>query len=218
MTNQAPRCVFPWLPLSVALLASVLSEHPVWAEDAQPLDGTIQTTPGPTQSSAATAVAADTEARCFQAALELRGETAWCDVLINDANAELSPTAAAAARLARGYHNRAVLLMNSNELELAEADLQAAMALTPQRPELHLTMANVRLRQGRFSEALELYNDAITWSSPVPPGYFRNRALALRGLGQLQLAAEDVARAEAAQSGLAISPSDTDAAPEAEFR
>lgn len=168
------------------------------------------------------ALDADTEARCFSEAVSLSGDTAWCDVLITALNAKLPPQPETNAALARSYLNRALLLTKRGEWALAEADLLAGLRLQTGWAELYLAMGNLRLHQGRFNEALERYNDAIERSSRPPPEYFVNRALALRGLGQIQLAVDDASRAAAMrQESLQpddLSPSDSGAAPGAEFQ
>jgi lipoprotein NlpI len=137
---------------------------------------------------------AQDEAQCFEAVLSQNSDTVWCDVLITRLNQQLPLEPANQATLARVYHNRAVLLIRSGELALADADLTAALKLRPNIPELHLTLGNLRLTQNRFAEALDHYNEAIVLSDGRQPEYFISRALALRGLGQIELAADDIGR------------------------
>jgi tetratricopeptide (TPR) repeat protein len=219
-------CNRPQIP--ALLIVSALCSPGGWAQPAAQPDVTTQelsisssaaadsTVPAPTD------IDADTEARCFSEAVRLSGDTAWCDVLISALNAKLPPAPETTAALVRSYHNRSLLLVQRGELDLAEADLLAALRLQPEYPALSLAMGNLRLRQGRFNEALESYNDAIERSRQPPPAFFVNRALALRGLGQIQLAADDVARARAMRQdqarGTQVNPSDSDAAPGVEFR
>lgn len=210
------------LQLTSLLIATSLALAPAWAQQSQMPGITTPELSIANDPSPPAEIDTDTEARCFSEAVNLSGDTAWCDVLITALNAKLPPDPQADAALARGYHNRALLLTKRGEFELAEADLVAATRLQPGWPELYLTMGNLRLNQNRFSEALERFNDAIERSTAPAPEYFVNRALALRGLGQIELAADDIARAEALRQPLppaaAVSPSDTGAAPAGEFR
>lgn len=173
-----------------------------------------------------TATSAEDQAQCFQAALNQTGDTVWCDLLITRLNQQLPLDAVTETTLTRVYHNRAVLLINSGELALADADLMAALKLGADIPELHLTLGNLRLTQNRFAEALDHYNEAIVLSDGRTPEYFTSRALALRGLGQIELAAADARRArgeqgeqgERTETQSELSPSDTDVPPAAGFQ
>ena len=171
----------------------------------------------PVEQSALTS--AEDEAQCFQAALTLTGDTVWCDLLITRLNERLPLDSATAATLARVYLNRAGMLIRKGELPLADADLAAALQLRRDIPELHLTLGNLRLAQNRFAEALDSYNEAIVLSDGGQPAYFISRALALRGMGQIGLAADDVrrSRGERVDAPTDISPSDSDGTPGAGF-
>lgn len=162
---------------------------------------------------------AEDETQCFQAALNQTGDTVWCDLLITRLNQRLPLDTATATTLTRVYVNRAGMLIASGELSLADADLAAALQLSPDLPELHLTLGNLRLAQNRFAEALDHYNDAIVLSDGRAPAYFISRALALRGLGQLELAADDVwrSRGERVEAQSDISPSGSASPPGAGF-
>lgn len=211
------------LRLPTLLLTIVVCAPVIWAQEGDTPAAITPELSVSSKPSAITNLDADTEARCFAEAVSLSGDTAWCDVLITTLNAQQPPKPETTAALVRGYLNRALLLTKQGELELAEADLLAAIRLQPTAAHLYLALGNLRLNQRRFNEALERYNDAIERSVAPPPGYFINRALALRGLGQIQLAAADVARAQAMPAETmnpeeAISPSDTVAAPEVGFQ
>jgi tetratricopeptide (TPR) repeat protein len=152
---------------------------------------------------------AEDEAQCFQAALQQTGDTLWCDLLITRLNQRLPLDTDTTTTLARAYLNRSGMLIRSDELTLADADLNAALLLRPDIPEVHLMLGNLRLVQKRFAEALDHFNEAIVLSDGRQPAYFISRALALRGLGQIGLAADDVrrSRGEFVEAQADINPS-----------
>jgi len=150
--------------------------------------------PGPT---APALPPADLATRCFDAIMRHAPteEAAWCDVQIDTLNRRFDRTAQENTELLAAYHNRAVLRTRQGQFELAAADLAAALNLAPGRPELYLTRGNLRMAQSQFVQALEDYNLAIEQSGGREPAFFRNRALALRALGQVEAAVSDALRA-----------------------
>ncbi len=127
-------------------LAILLLALPLAAEDAPaPVEEPVpdmEVGAGATQSEAAPpgpALTADASSRCRQAVLRsVADEGAWCDVLINALNRQLTRTPTEDARLLAAYHNRAVLAVARADFEAAEADLAAAMALRPDHAGLYL--------------------------------------------------------------------------------
>jgi lipoprotein NlpI len=154
--------------------------------------------------------------RCLEAVLapvENHQNTA-CDVEIERLNRLASRTAQQQTELAAAYHNRAVLLLRGKQTEPAEADLTQALQLQPGMTAAYLTRGNLRLFQTRFTEALTDFNQAITSSQGSEPAFLINRALALRGMGEIAAAAQDMAQMAAALNGVsALNPSGIDAPP-----
>lgn len=175
-----------------------------------------------------TDTADETRQRCLESVSPSNSsnETLWCDLLVDELNRNTQRTPADNLALLSAYHNRAAVLIRSAQFEQADADLAEALRLDPNHQALHLTLGNLRFAEKRFDEALRSYNQAIASSNGAVPGYFINRALALRGLGQMDLALEDVmrARTQAAGGGVrlrnpspTLSPSGTGEAREDEF-
>jgi|GEM_PF-3790888 len=153
------------------------------------------------------------QVRCLQTVLSgsTSDQYAWCDVQIEELNRELNRSPAQNAELAAAYQNRAVLNLRSTRFEQAEADLTEALRLRPGMYAAYLTRGNLRLTQARFAEALDDYNEAIRLSNADVPAMFVNRALALRGLGEIEAAEVDALRAAGATA--AFSPSGSAALP-----
>lgn len=166
------------------------------AVDPAPLDGSLppDSPPGPT---APALPPADLATRCVDALMSHAPaeEGAWCDVQIDTLNRRFDRTAQENTELLAAYHNRAVLRTWQGQFELAAADLAAALDLAPGRPELYLTRGNLHMAQSQFVQALEDYNLAIEQSGGREAAYFRNRALALRALGEVEAAVSDALRA-----------------------
>jgi len=158
--------------------------------------------------------AEDLAALCLRAVeRSSRDDAAWCDVEIETLNRKLDRTGAEDVELVAAYNNRAILNTRDQRFELAEADMAAALALAPSRPELMITRGNLRMAQGRFADALTDYSLAIERSGGSQPAFFVNRALALRALGEVAAAAADAQRA-----GLSPTPARTAASPAAGSR
>jgi tetratricopeptide (TPR) repeat protein len=166
------------------------------AADAAPLERGLppDSLPGPT---APALPPADLATRCVDALMPHAPaeEGAWCDVQIDTLNRRFDRTARENTELVAAYHNRAVLRTRQGQFELAAADLAAALDLAPGRPELYLTRGNLRMAQSQFVQALEDYNLAIEQSGGREAAYFRNRALVLRALGEVEAAVSDALRA-----------------------
>src|SRR5690606_24106495 len=93
---------------------------------------------------------------CYRAARE-GGEDAYvCDLAVQIARDGGSP-----AQVAAALANRALVLAREGRLEPALADLDAALAATPDDPVLHGNRGNLLLRLGRPAEALAAHSRAV---------------------------------------------------------
>lgn len=199
-------------PGSLLISALALTVASAQAADSVPLDSAP---PPAVRAGAAvpTLPPADLATRCFDAVMKRASleDGAWCDVQIDTLNRRFDRTPQENAELLAAYHNRAVLRTRDGQFELAAADLAAALELEPGRPELYLTRGNLHMAEAEFVQALEDYNRAIEQSGGREAAYFRNRALVLRALGEVEAAAADALRARAA--GLSRAPAGTGAGP-----
>ncbi|HEX7034457.1 MAG TPA: tetratricopeptide repeat protein [Pseudomonadales bacterium] len=128
---------------------------------------------------------------CYRAARE-GGEDAYvCDLAVQIARDGGSPADVAAA-----LANRALLLAGEGRLEPALADLDAALAATPDDPVLHGNRGNLLLRMGRPAEALAAHSRAVELAPQDPVNYY-NRAFSLLALGEPKEAEQEVAAARA---------------------
>lgn len=196
--KQLPQRVHPALaPVLLLALGSIaLAPVPASAQSVDPLIST----PAPIER---VANADETRQRCLASVQPSNtgNETLWCDLLVDELNRNTQRTPDDNLALVSAYHNRASVLIRSAQFEQADADLAEALRIDPNHHALHLTLGNLRFAEQRFDEALRSYNQAIAASNSAMPGYFINRALALRGLGQIELALEDVLRARSQLAG-----------------
>lgn len=101
-----------------------------------------------------------------------------------------------APRHVAAYVNRGSFFSKRGQLDLAEADFQAALELVPNNPVVLNNLAWVYVLRGNYRAALDLVNRAL--DSKVEPRVGRDtQAHALMGLGQVEAAEE--AFLEAAQ-------------------
>ena len=95
------------------------------------------------------------------------------------------------ALLARGS-----LYLQFDEIESAQADLLLAVELLPKHPAAKELLARCHFRQGRFSEAYELYTESLT-SRRTSSQTFIQRGLTQFELGDWQAALSDFSYAQA---------------------
>ena len=72
-------------------------------------------------------------------------------------------TIAAAPRFPGGYVWRAIVEMNHNSADKAEADLKTAMSIAPQSPQAYLELGKLRFAQKRFPEGVTLLEQALQY-------------------------------------------------------
>lgn len=123
---------------------------------------------------------------CYRAAREGREDAYVCDLAVQIARDSGSPQAVAAA-----LANRALVLAREGRLEPALADLDAALAETPDDPVLHGNRGNLLLRAGRPAEALAAHSRAVELAPQDPANYY-NRAFSFLALGEPQQAEREV--------------------------
>jgi tetratricopeptide (TPR) repeat protein len=70
-------------------------------------------------------------------------------------------TIAAAPRFPTGYVWRAIVEINHNEPDKAEADLKTAMTIAPQNPQAYLELGKLRFTQKRYPEGLALLEQVL---------------------------------------------------------
>ena len=70
-------------------------------------------------------------------------------------------TIAAAPKFPAGYVWRAMVEMNRNAADKAEADLKTAMSVAPQNPQAYLQLGKIRFAQKRFPEGATLLEQAL---------------------------------------------------------
>ena len=122
--------------------------------------------------------------RCHGAARAGRDDVAACDSLLNH------PSVTPQSQFDL-LESRARVHQNAQRLELAEADLTAALHLDPERGRLYINRGNLRMLRGDARAALSDYNLAVDLTFAREPRVFYNRAFAHRALGNLQAAIDD---------------------------
>ena len=72
-------------------------------------------------------------------------------------------TIAAVPRFPGGYVWRAMVEMNHNSADKAEADLKTAISVAPQSPQAYLELGKIRFAQRRFPEGVTLLEQALQY-------------------------------------------------------
>ena len=72
-------------------------------------------------------------------------------------------TIAVAPRFPGGYVWRAIVEMDHNAVDKAEADLKTAMSIAPQSPQAYLQLGKLRFAQKRFPEGVSLLEQALQY-------------------------------------------------------
>jgi tetratricopeptide (TPR) repeat protein len=93
--------------------------------------------------------------------------------------------------------NRAVLRLQRREGAMALADLDAALALRPERGEAHVNRGAALILLGRFEEALAAIDQGLALNAADPHEAYFNRGIAHEALDNLPAAYRDYARAAA---------------------
>lgn len=89
----------------------------------------------------------------------------------------------------------AMLHAQANELAIAQQWMDEALQIHPGDSVVLVNLGNLRIKQGRFDEAVQVYSNVQTLleskADPAPSVLFLNRALALRALGRYADAKRD---------------------------
>ena len=112
-----------------------------------------------------------------------------CNAALNDAL--LSPKDRASL-----YVNRAVIFHIKHNLESAERDLDDAMRIMPQLPEIWVNLGALRISQKRNKEAVVALNRSLELGLQDAEVAYYNRALARENLGDVRGAYQDLKMAE----------------------
>lgn len=150
---------------------------------------------------------------CYRAATTGDGDAYDCDLAV-----QMARDSGSRAALAAALTNRALVLTAEGRLEPALADLDAALAATPDSAAIHGNRGNLLLRLGRPAEALAAYDRAAVLAPRDPTSYY-NRAFGHLALGDPGSAEQDVAAArELLERGSALRPAETSAPDANQFR
>ena len=85
----------------------------------------------------------------------------------------------------------AVIMARSGDLLRAEEFMEQALTLQPTNPNVLINLGNLRIKQQRFNEAIEVYGRAQDYGALEEPALYLNRSLALRALGRYDDAKKD---------------------------
>lgn len=158
---------------------------------AQAAGGQTPAPPAPAEATvdAAQAAAGSPLVDCYRQAQGGGTDPYPCDLAVGMAESSGDPAA-----LASALGNRALVLAREGRLEAALADVEAALAASPEEAALHGTRGNLLLRLGRPAEALAAHDRAVALAPEDPLAYY-NRAFSHRALGAPERAEEDLAAA-----------------------
>lgn len=99
------------------------------------------------------------------------------------------------------YVDRGIVKMARDNFVDAQADFEAAVAMSPRRPEGWLNMAILRLREGNSAAALPLFDKAIRLGTEVPEVAYYGRGLAYEDVGNIPAAYADLRHATMLRPG-----------------
>jgi len=165
----------PSVSRRIAAALAALAFTPAWGQWADP--------PRPDSN--------DPAVECYQAAIGGGREAYACDLAVQVARDSNDPRA-----LSGALGNRAKVLANGDRLAPALDDLDAALDITPDNPDLHGNRGNLLLRLSRPADALVSHDRAVQLAQADPTAYY-NRAFSYLALGDLERATDDVATAQA---------------------
>ncbi|MCW5724976.1 MAG: hypothetical protein KIS81_08450 [Maricaulaceae bacterium] len=130
-------------------------------------------------------------AACYRGAASGMASTA----ALRDCDSALAEDAMSRETRAKTLINRAVIYLQMERAEEALRDLDAAVAMNFQAPEIHLNYSGAYIRLNRLDEAIEQATLAIeSGFSQIHRAYF-NRAIAYEEIGDIHAAYADYSRA-----------------------
>jgi len=129
-----------------------------------------------------------TENDCFTAARDQKADPAPCDALLHGAAAD-------PWTLAITHNNKGLILGTIGEHEKALGEFDAALELAPELVQAQINRGNTLMRLGRYREALDAYDRAVSKATVNQHVALFNRALAHAAFGNLDQAASDLAAA-----------------------
>lgn len=91
--------------------------------------------------------------------------------------------------------NRGIIYVNRRQADLALADFNEAIRLSPELGEAHVNRGAALMLSGDFDAAIASINEGIALNTNEMHKAYFNRAIAYEELGQLRLAYEDYQRA-----------------------
>jgi tetratricopeptide (TPR) repeat protein len=157
--------------------------------------------PGSIQSAAELLVADEAALGCHREVTAADPNPEPCDVFLRLTADSLEET----LRQAAAHNNRGLILTRLGGLEAALADFEAALALAPGLGAAEVNRGTALLHMGLYPDALKAFENVIVNDEEHRATARFNRSFVYRALGELDLAAADLA--SAAQTDLPVSRS-----------
>ncbi len=114
---------------------------------------------------------------------------------INACNRAIDEEALSRKDRASTLVNRGIVRAYRDDLEGALADYREALIIKPEFAEAFANRGNVYIRMGRYNDALDELNTALTLDLEHPERVYYNRAIVYEKLGQTREAYEDLKKA-----------------------
>jgi tetratricopeptide (TPR) repeat protein len=159
------------------------------ADSAPPAESGAE--PGSIQSAAELLVADEAALACHHEASASEPNPEPCDVFLKLTAASTSE----ARRQAAAHNNRGLIMARLGGLEAALADFEAALALTPASSAAEVNRGTVLFQMGLYPDALSAFETVIANDDEHRAAALFNRSFVYRALGELDLAAADLASA-----------------------
>jgi tetratricopeptide (TPR) repeat protein len=147
--------------------------------------------PGSIQSAAELIVADEAALGCHREVTAADPNPEPCDVFLRLTANSLAET----LRQAAAHNNRGLIMTRLGGLEAALADFEAALALAPALSAAQVNRGTALFHMGLYPDALTAFDNVIDNDEEHRAAALFNRSFVYRALGELDLAAADLATA-----------------------
>lgn len=190
--------MLPRNAIATILTLTSLAAPPLPAESADlPFESTApgetDRTSGPARSAAELLVADEAASGCYRQASASEPNPEPCDVFLRLTASRIDES----LRQAAAHNNRGLIMAELGGLEAALADFEAALALAPALSAAEVNRGTLLLKMGLYPDALRAFENVIANDDAHRAAALFNRSFVYRALGELDLAAADLAAAAA---------------------
>ena len=185
------RAAIATLSMLLALAAGGVLAEPAPIPADRPPPAQPNEVPGSIQSAAELVVADEAALGCHREATASEPSPEPCDVFLRLTANRVGES----RRQAAAHNNRGLIMARLGGLEAALADFEAALTLAPALSAAEVNRGTVLFRMGLYPDALTAFENVIANDETHRAAALFNRSFVYRALGELALAADDLASA-----------------------